>query len=741
MDFKTLLIYLPAADFTQPYPAIPYLASYLREKGETVTIKDANIEGFQYILCPDFLKQCQQKIMQRFANLETKNSLNYLEQKEYLKCLEALGINQHLLESDFYISFFRNKEAFFDFKAYNQHTKWLMQALTLISGAYFPTIVEPGGYSTPFFLSSRADITEQTEQTSNPFIHYYEEKLIPLIETTQPDLIGLSITYPTQILQMFACAALIKQKFPHIHICVGGAFITRLVVNMPRKKLKTLFDFIDSIVLYEGENALHSLISYLKAKAVTPKSPAFAHPNVIYYDRPRFEILFPHGEPFLENMDELPPPDYHGFPLESYFSPKVVLPYAPTRGCYWNQCAFCHYGATKEGTALYKERSINKIIADMEFLAKRHDTTHFAFFIDVMSPALSLKIADQLIKRKLPFLWNSEIKIEKTFTPENCQKLKQGGCLSVALGLESGCLRILDLINKGYSPQTAKEVIKNFADAGIAVQVMSFMDFPTETTAEALQTLSFIGNQKDHISLFTFGEFVLLPGSAVYKNPAHYDISHVHYSPGDEFRTVCLYKNHAGEAEKDSTAIDAAYFKVASAYAGLEFPFVGSVSSNHTFLYLEHFGKDAFKNPEYLINQGDDELPHYFTHLSRPRLAPTIKIREVHFSFREINEIQESHSGIIKESMDKNGISYRQALYKILNKTRVYPQPSYVMLIEDVKWSECPLPVKQILDLCNGENTVEWICNSQGEKARDFIKSMLNQLLASDILEDNQLNK
>jgi hypothetical protein len=77
-DFNTLLIYLPAADFTQPYPAIPYLAGYLRRQGEKVTIKDLNIDAHEYILSQDFLEKCRQKVDQRFAFLDKKNSLNFL---------------------------------------------------------------------------------------------------------------------------------------------------------------------------------------------------------------------------------------------------------------------------------------------------------------------------------------------------------------------------------------------------------------------------------------------------------------------------------------------------------------------------------------------------------------------------------------------------------------------------------------------------------------------------------------
>ena len=42
------------------------------------------------------------------------------------------------------------------------------------------------------------------------------------------------------------------------------------------------------------------------------------------------------------------------------------------------------------------------------------------------------------------------------------------------------------------------ETMKNFAEAGIAVQLMAFSDFPTETSAERNETAKFIELHKDH---------------------------------------------------------------------------------------------------------------------------------------------------------------------------------------------------------------------------------------------------
>lgn len=176
--------------------------------------------------------------------------------------------------------------------------------------------------------------------------------------------------------------------------------------------------------------------------------------------------------------------------------------------------------------------------------------------------------------------------------------------------------------------------------------------------------------------------------------------------------------------------------QAAEEYAGLEFPFAGAVSTNHTFLYFERFGKDIFKN---LVIQGDrvkEEAARTLDMSSKPALNPDIKIIEGNFSLREISESLEKSTNFLKDSMKRSGQSYRQALHKILNKNKVFSSPSFYILLDDMKWSELPGGVKEILDMGNGENLFKDIIESQGTVNKEFIENILNKLFSLNILID-----
>ncbi len=732
-NFKSLLVYPPAADFTQPHSAIPYLAAHLRDKGEHVVVKDLNIEAFHYIIGEKFLKKCEKKVKKRFASLNKKEAVNLNEQREYIDVMEALGVNRGVVSGIGKIKKGFRNQTFFKYKEYKKNVDFLNQALKLVSCAHFPTKLEGAEYSTPFFLNSDEDIKEQTERAFNPYIEYYEETFLPFLEKEKPDLIGLSVTYSSQALQMFALAHLIRKRLPGIHICAGGAFLSRVVLNMKREKFKTLFEYLDSAIVYEGETALYNLVSYLKEK--NPGKP-FSTRNVLLYNREKDAVTLPPGDVRVEDPDQTPPPDYDGFPLELYLSPKPILPYAPTRGCYWNKCAFCHYGATKERTAGYREGSVQKIMDDLEFLADRYHVDHFAFSVDIMSPTLARGIADEMIKRNLPYRWNTDIRFEESFTDELCIRLKEGGCEAVAVGLESGSGRILQLIQKGINTRTAERVIRNFSDAGICVQVMTFLNFPTETAEEAVETIHFISRNTESISLFTMGDYELLYGSKVFQNPEKYGIKRVFFPKGDDFKILCLYEEYKkNKTEMDTYTVDSAYLRIAEKYNENENPYAGAVSTCHTFLYFKKFGKDVFKQFHEVDAPGKKRSNRKFNNLSKPRLHPDVRIIRGNFSIQEANENLEANAARLQEKMFEGGATARQALNEIVDEKKIFAGGAQYIRIQDMKWMEMPHHVKEILDLCNGKNNYKRIVKSKGKDFREVIRKMLNELLAINVLK------
>jgi len=70
--------------------------------------------------------------------------------------------------------------------------------------------------------------------------------------------------------------------------------------------------------------------------------------------------------------------------------------------------------------------------------------------------------------------------------------MAQSGCIAISGGLEVASPRILKLINKGITIETARESMKNFSDAKIMTHAYLMYGFPTETAQETTNSLEVV---------------------------------------------------------------------------------------------------------------------------------------------------------------------------------------------------------------------------------------------------------
>jgi hypothetical protein len=298
----------------------------------------------------------------------------------------------------------------------------------------------------------------------------------------------------------------------------------------------------------------------------------------------------------VEDMSILPPPDFDGLPLDRYFAPELVLPYDPSRGCYWGVCTFCHYGLAEVGTARYRERPVEAVLDHLALLAQKHGTKVFYFSQDVFSPRIATNIARGIRARGLGLRWGSDMRPERSLTPERCAELVQGGALSAALGVESAAPRVLSLIDKGIPAPAVKKVIHNLSNAGVAVEAMCFSDFPTETYREAMETVRFVDGLKDDLSLFILGRFDLTHGSLVAQKPGEFGIKEVWQIEGDELGTGLFFaERRRAKSARHQAELEDAIRALSGGWRLRRYPWAGALSTAHTMLSYARHGKDAFR--------------------------------------------------------------------------------------------------------------------------------------------------
>ncbi|MCG6537474.1 MAG: B12-binding domain-containing radical SAM protein, partial [Syntrophales bacterium LBB04] len=328
---KIILIHPPCCDPTSPYLALPLLAGVLRTKGYETELVDANLEGFTALLNEPCLNSLLARVKKRWRALNQAPLLKHLDQLEYLNLSETLERMPRALEISTALDVLKSYSAgFLDPQRYDQALATIDCALTLIALAYHPLTIDFTQYRTPFTLLSLAEIEREAAPERNPFAAYFAELAERKIKPSgTPLVVGISFVFPGQLQGGFALAYQLRQKYPDLFIIAGGPALTQILYRHPHRQQVALLGPFDTAVLGEGEQALLTL---LEMQATGKRPPPI--------------LVGGHSQ----ELDSLPAPDFDGLPLSSYLAPEIVLPYDPSRGCYWRKCAFCHYGLVEQST-------------------------------------------------------------------------------------------------------------------------------------------------------------------------------------------------------------------------------------------------------------------------------------------------------------------------------------------------------------------------------------------------------
>jgi hypothetical protein len=593
---RVALIYPPTCDPTAPYLSVPTLTGFLRREGIEVIPVDANVEAWEALLRREALAAMAKRAMGRLERLERKKSLSHVEQLLYAQLWEARGDCEDAPAAiDDAVAVMRDRERFFEPGAYDDAVATVESAMRVISAAYAPMTLSFTAYRTPFSLLTAEEIADDARPERNPFAAPYAA-LAARLAAAAVDAVGISVAFPGQLQPAYSLAHALRAALPGVHLTVGGPAITQILLRLPAgsPQLERAMRPFDTAVIFEGETALLDLVRRLERG-----------------ERPAGLVR---GQQ-VEDMGTLPAPDFDGLPLDRYFAPELVLPYDPTRGCYWGVCTFCHYGLAEVGTARYRERPVATSMAHLEDLSARHGVRLFYFSQDSVAPKTVLKLARAIRDQGLPWRWATDMRPEKTLTPERCQELAEGGALAMAYGVESAAPRVIQLIDKGIPVETVRSAIANLAEVGVAVEAMCFTDFPTESYREALATMRFLDELREHVALFICGEFDLTHGALVAQKPQEFGIRETWQLDGDELGTGLFYDEQrppksAAEQEK----LDAALGELSRRWRLARYPWAGALSTAHTLLWYERHGAQVFKD---LADTPPGEVPG-----ARTRTAP-----------------------------------------------------------------------------------------------------------------------
>src|SRR5262245_48557432 len=458
---RTLLVYPPQAHPTQPFLCLPALTAYLRANGFPDTHqRDLNLEAHEYFLRRERLARSRDRVRAAFAELPRDRPLPLPQMDRFRVLAEAAASADGVVEGiELALRTLREEELFYDYDGYLAAVKLLDRAFRLISAEHYPSSLTPHNFTLKHSIEREAEVLAAVfDEEANFFCEYYREKALPEILALAPDLLGISLTYTSQVIPGLALARMVKQARPSIHITVGGGLLAYIGEKMSRSG--KVFGVVDSVIVLEGEGPLHELA---KNVAAGRERPAEGVGNCIWKDGARV-VVNPPVSPL--SIETLPTPDFDGMPMERYLSPQLALPLAITRGCYWEKCAFCTlYKVIGPG---YRQRTIDHVMDDIEKVTSRWKSDVVYFVVEDMPPVLFRALPKALKQRGLDIKWWTDARLERDlFTEELCAQLEESGCRRIAFGFESASARLLELMEKGTNIDEADSIVRRLSRHGI----------------------------------------------------------------------------------------------------------------------------------------------------------------------------------------------------------------------------------------------------------------------------------
>jgi radical SAM superfamily enzyme YgiQ (UPF0313 family) len=200
------------------------------------------------------------------------------------------------------------------------------------------------------------------------------------------------------------------------------------------------------------------------------------------------------GGPAVVDMDELPRPDYDGFPISRYsYTPMLpkrpYLPLLASKGCPYSCGYYCSYGEFQG--AKYRQRSAEKVYDDMRHLRDAYGTRsiHFRDATFGIDERFVRKLCGLLKGKPLGIEWGVETRSD-LLSPALLDELHSAGLRSFNLGVETLDPKTAGLQKRKLDEaEHQRQVIAHAKRKGIRVNLF-FMFGLEEDTVEGLAAIT-----------------------------------------------------------------------------------------------------------------------------------------------------------------------------------------------------------------------------------------------------------
>lgn len=294
-------------------------------------------------------------------------------------------------------------------------------------------------------------------------------------------------------------AELLKSKKSTLKVVLGGPEVTRQFFKTDGRFNDIILQVADHLIVGEGEIPLYK---YLISNNTHKKIATFEQ---------------------LSDLTDIPFPRYTGIYLDSYLR-KNTIPLQFSRGCI-RKCNFCSERLLYKN---FRTRTVGSLIDEIRYHKTNNKTQYFVFYDSLINADLKKldALCNGIIEHFGSICWEAQIAIRNDMDQKLFEKMKQSGCYSLFVGLESASNNTLKNMNKGFTTDDALNFFNALHQVNLFFGISIIVGYPGETEQDFQNTLNFIIQHKEiipqiaQINPFTYYDGTSADETADYKvNP------------------------------------------------------------------------------------------------------------------------------------------------------------------------------------------------------------------------------
>ena len=289
-----------------------------------------------------------------------------------------------------------------------------------------------------------------------------------------PDVLGL-----TSLGCNFICTAKVagylRSWAPELPILLGGPHATVL-----DRVILRAFPQFDVIARNESECTILPLLEALR------KRNLFDVPGITF--RAGGGIWRNEGDPRIDDLDTLPMPAYHHFPVEELKLSSLRV--EAGRGCPF-QCTFCST-ASFFGRK-YRLKSAERLVNELDALHESYGISEFALSHDLFTVSRRKVIEFCNAVADRGYVWKVSARMD-CVDEDLLEQMSAAGCRAIYYGIESGSERMQTISKKRLDLKLFDPILATTQRLGMLATVSFITGYPEETRDDQNATLDLVGS-------------------------------------------------------------------------------------------------------------------------------------------------------------------------------------------------------------------------------------------------------